>query len=144
MNIKHILFLALIIFWSCTNETINIEPVEEEILELENIEEEVIEEVIVETENSNPIGDSAGTVDFLNKDLVDENYILVNDAGNNFVFLMDKDANVLHQWNLNDGDLGNDCELLPNGKLLKSIDEARDSFTVVILRLFIRKIFRVI
>lgn len=122
MDIKNILFIILIVFWSCTNETINIEPIEEEIIAQEKVEEEVIDEVIVETDNPNPMDDSAGTVEFFNKDLVDENYILINDAGNNFVFLMDKDANVLHQWNLNGGDLGNDCELLPNGKLLTMVE----------------------
>tara|TARA_R110002051_G_scaffold302135_1_gene370411 strand:+ start:6722 stop:8062 length:1341 start_codon:yes stop_codon:yes gene_type:complete len=122
MNIKNILYLTLVLFWSCTNETITITPTDEDIIEEEIIEEEIIEEEIVETINPNPIGESAGTVEYLNKDLVDDNYILINDAGNNFVFLMNKDANVLHQWNLKGGDLGNDGELLPNGKLLVMVE----------------------
>jgi hypothetical protein len=74
------------------------------------------------SENPNPIGTSAGDVTFLNESLVDDNYILVNDARNNFVYLMDKTAKVVHQWNLNGGDLGNDCFLLPNGKLLAMVE----------------------
>jgi hypothetical protein len=72
--------------------------------------------------NPNPIGDQAGNVEFFNKNLVDDNYILVNDAGNNFVYLMDKNASVLHQWNLNGGDLGNDCFLLEDGQLLAMVE----------------------
>lgn len=120
MKIKWIAFLGLFFFslYACTEDS----------MELENIptiqespdEEEEVEET--ETENPNPIGISAGTTTFLNADLTDDNYILVNDAANNFVYLMDKNARVLHQWNLNGGDLGNDCFLLDNGKLLAMVE----------------------
>jgi hypothetical protein len=72
--------------------------------------------------NPNPIGTSAGEVIFYNKELVDNNYILVNDAGNDYVYLMDKNATVKHQWNLKGGDLGNDCFLLQNGQLLTMVE----------------------
>lgn len=58
------------------------------------------------------------TVEVFNPDLVYDGYILVNDAGNNRAYLIDKEATVLHEWPLNDQRLGNDALLLPNGQLL--------------------------
>ncbi len=62
-------------------------------------------------------GDKAGTVEFFNADLVYDGYILVNDAGNDRVYLMDKESVILHEWDLPFG-IGNDVTLLPNGQLL--------------------------
>lgn len=63
------------------------------------------------------VGDQAGTVEFLNKDLVYDGYILINDAGNDRAYLMDKQGIIQHEWDLPNG-IGNDTELLPNGQLL--------------------------
>ncbi|WP_299321127.1 aryl-sulfate sulfotransferase [uncultured Maribacter sp.] len=121
-----IIFLIIIFNCSCNNDSIN-EELQEMVLEDDNTfeEEEEEEEEITQSINPNPIGNIAGTIETFNKDLIDDNYILINDAGNNFVYLMNKNAEVLHQWNLNGGNLGNDCELLPNGQLL-TMTESED------------------
>lgn len=62
-----------------------------------------------------------GTVEVLDTDKIDGNYILVNDAASNRVFLMDKEARLLHEWTLTNN-IGNDVFLLPNGKLLASLE----------------------
>lgn len=115
----------LLTFWviSCSKDTPTETPIDQETLENPTTpkeEEEEEEEDL--TENPNPVELSANSVTFFNENLVDDNYILVNDAGNNYVYIMDKNANVLHQWNLNGGDLGNDCFLLENGKLLAMVE----------------------
>jgi hypothetical protein len=106
----------------CSEDLVEEAIPNEEVVEQENPappEEEVEEEP---KENPNPMGKIAGTVESFNKNLIDDNYVLVNDAGNNFVYLMDKNAKVLNQWNLNGGDLGNDCFLLENGQLLAMVE----------------------
>lgn len=77
--------------------------------------------VVIEDEPQQKDKDSAGTVEFLNKDLVEDGLVLINDAGNNRVYLMDKTARIHHEWKLTSG-LGNDVFLLPNGKLLASLE----------------------
>lgn len=62
-----------------------------------------------------------GTVEILNSELIDNNFILVNDAGNNRVYLMDKKAQVRHEWPLSNN-LGNDALLVPKGRLLVSLE----------------------
>lgn len=62
-----------------------------------------------------------GVVEVLNADKVDNNYILVNDAAANRVYLMDKEARLLHEWSLSNN-IGNDVFLLPNGQLLASLE----------------------
>ena len=62
-------------------------------------------------------GEKAGTVELINADLAYDGYILINDAGANRVYLMDKEATIVHEWDLQSG-IGNDVELLPNGQLL--------------------------
>ncbi len=62
-----------------------------------------------------------GVVEVFNADKTDENYILVNNAGANRVFLMDKEARLLYEWTLTNN-IGNDVFLLPNGKLLASLE----------------------
>ena len=61
--------------------------------------------------------DIAGTVEFFNAPKVEDTYVLINDAGNDRVYLMDKDAVILHEWDLPFG-IGNDVELLDDGRLL--------------------------
>jgi len=69
-----------------------------------------------------PTGEIAGDIEYFNKDLVYDGYVLVNDARNNSVFLMNKDAEIFLDWNLNGGDLGNDCFLQNDGMLLSMIE----------------------
>lgn len=65
--------------------------------------------------------DVLGTVEFLNPDLVDDHYILVNDAGANRAYIMDKQARLLHEWKLTNK-IGNDVFLLPDGRVLASLE----------------------
>ena len=73
-----------------------------------------------------------GTVELLDESKVDNNYILVNDAKSNRVFLMDKQARLLYEWELTNN-IGNDVFLLPNGKLLASLesDEPKIKFNIL-------------
>lgn len=75
------------------------------------------DEPVTDDEPPSTVGDKAGTVEFLNEDLVYDGYILINDAGANRVYLMDKQAIIQYEWDLPNG-IGNDVELLPNGQLL--------------------------
>jgi len=62
-----------------------------------------------------------GMVEVFNEDKIDDNYILVNDAAANRAFVMNKKAELLHEWPLTNN-IGNDVFLLPNGKLLASLE----------------------
>lgn len=75
------------------------------------------DEPVTDDEPPSTVGEKAGTVEFLNEDLVYDGYILINDAGANRVYLMDKQAIIQYEWDLPNG-IGNDVELLPNGQLL--------------------------
>ena len=70
-----------------------------------------------------PVEDESlmGTVEYLNPDLVDDNYILVNDAESNRAYIMDKDSRLLHEWELTNN-IGNDVFLLPDGRVLASLE----------------------
>lgn len=60
----------------------------------------------------------AGDVTYLNKKLILNNFILVNDGSkNNRVYLMDKNAEIRHEWALG-RNIGKDAYLMPNGMLL--------------------------
>ncbi len=72
------------------------------------------------SEPDNP--DEGTSVEFINRDLVDDNYLFVNDAAANKVYVMDKEANVLFDWPLNDERLGNDVLLMDNGKVLANLE----------------------
>jgi len=62
-----------------------------------------------------------GEVTVFAESKMDNSVLLVNDASNNRVFLMDKTSEILHEWELNSG-LGNDCLLLENGQLLALLE----------------------
>lgn len=117
-----LLFLVTLNLLSCTEDTYLTPELSVEEKDKNTPEQAENEEENTPTENLNPVNLPANAATYFNKDLVDDNYILVNDAGNNFVYLMNKDAKILHQWNLNGGDLGNDCYLLENGKLLAMVE----------------------
>ncbi len=70
--------------------------------------------------------DTLGNVEYFNSSLVEDSYILVNDAGNNRAYLMNKNAELIHEWPLSNN-IGNDARLLPDGRRLLAILEA-DTF----------------
>ena len=73
--------------------------------------------------NPDPEFTPEGTVQVFDQDKIDDGYILVNNAAANRAYLMDKEARLLYEWNLTNN-IGNDVFLLPNGKLLASLEVA--------------------
>lgn len=71
---------------------------------------------------------SVGDVEFFNRELTDDNLILVNDASSNRVFVMNKEAELLHEWPLSNN-IGNDVFLLPDGRLLASLEADEPKIT---------------
>ena len=113
--------LLLLLQWSvsCNNDD-DTSPVEV-VDEAENDDEEP--ETEEENENEEPVEEPDDSlVEFFNRDLVYDGYVLINDASANSVYLMDKEATVLHEWPLNDQRLGNDAFLLDNGLLLANLE----------------------
>ncbi|NNK10340.1 MAG: hypothetical protein HKP08_03265 [Flavobacteriaceae bacterium] len=70
-----------------------------------------------------------GTVEVFNSLRTYDGLVLVNDAGNNRAFLMDKDARLKHEWPLSNN-LGNDAFLLNNGKILASLEADEPKITL--------------
>ncbi|KPM31409.1 Arylsulfotrans domain containing protein [Croceitalea dokdonensis DOKDO 023] len=119
-TIIRFLFLTGFLFClSCTKEADT-----EEIEQIEETNEET-EEPIDEPVGFTPIGD----VEMLNPNLVDPNLILVNDAGNNRVYLMTKEAELLYEWPLTNN-IGNDVFLMPNGNLIASLEADEPQITL--------------
>ncbi|APQ17937.1 aryl-sulfate sulfotransferase [Maribacter hydrothermalis] len=118
-----LLYLLCIIFASCSSDNNSIEISEEE--EIDN--EEIIEEEIPIDSAQTSTGE-LGTVTFYNKALVEDHYILVNDAAANSVYLMDKNADLIYQWPLGDRIIGNDVLLLNDGTLLASLESDNPDF----------------
>lgn len=114
---SHALLFSLLFIISCSsnNDTPTLPTEGEEGQPQENIESETIE------------GDK-GTVTYYNKDLVSDSYILVNDALAPAVYLMDKNANVIYEWDLGGKSIGNDAVLEDDGVLLAALryDESTD------------------
>ena len=108
-----LLFLAT--YLSCSSDEVS--ETDSEIVEEEPIPEEPNDSTLTQIPDFVP----EGIVEVLNADKVDPNYILVNNAGSNRVYLMDKEARLLHEWKLSNN-IGNDVFLLPNGKLLASLE----------------------
>jgi len=123
LKLKNYAFLGFVLIFltisnSCSNDDTAI--TQEDISETEEenpIDEEEVEEEVEEEPND----DSIGEVEFFNSDVVEDSYILVNDAGNNDVYLMDKNAELVHQWPLVNN-IGNDAFLMPNGMLLAILE----------------------
>ncbi|WP_240927969.1 aryl-sulfate sulfotransferase [Cellulophaga sp. Z1A5H] len=92
--------------------------------EMEQEEEIIIEEEQepeMSTEVVYPIEGETGTILVNNISLSQEGYVLVNDSSDDRVYLMEKDsALIVHEWQLEFG-LGNDVELLADGRLLASL-----------------------
>lgn len=104
---------------SCENDDM---PVVDVIEDAENEDEEpdTTDDPDENEENEDP--DPESLVEFLNSELVYDGYVLINDAGANSVYLMDKMATVLHEWPLNNQRIGNDAYLLDNGQLLANLE----------------------
>ncbi len=62
-----------------------------------------------------------GKVQIFNADLLSNDLILVNDARNNQVYVMDRLASLLHQWELSNN-IGNDVFLQSDGRLLACLE----------------------
>ena len=106
-------FSFLMIFSSCAKD--------------ESIEEEVVE--VPPKEGKPPIKNLAGNVVLLNKDKVEDAYVLVNDAGNNRVYLMEKEeSEILFEWDLPTG-IGNDAVLMENGNLLIALKDPNPAYS---------------
>ncbi|NQZ42965.1 MAG: aryl-sulfate sulfotransferase [Flavobacteriaceae bacterium] len=69
-------------------------------------------------------------LEVFNADLVYDGFILVNDASANRVYLMNKEAATIFEWNLNGSRLGNDAFLLPNGQLLTMLESESPEITL--------------
>ena len=118
-------FIFLFILFSCTNE----DPIAEEPVSQVGDQDNDNENTNNGNENDEEDTDEeptdrVGEVEFFNSESVEDSYILVNDAGNNRAYIMDKDAVLLHEWTLSNN-IGNDVFLLPDGRLL-AILEADD------------------
>jgi len=111
-----ILLASIVWLQSCSEDGVVVE--DNEIIAEEPVPEEPEDpDPIIEEPDFTP----EGVVEVFNADKVDDNYILVNDAAANRVYLMDKEARLLHEWTLTNN-IGNDVFLLPNGKLLASLE----------------------
>ena len=119
-------FLSL--FLACSSDD-DVTVVDEMEPEEEVIEEEEEQEPEVPTEVVYPILGETGTILLNNKSLAKEGYILVNESSDDRVYLMEKDsALIVHEWQLEFG-LGNDVELLSDGKLLASLGVESPDFS---------------
>ena len=73
-------------------------------------------------------GSGTVTVEFLNRSLVDDNYVLINNAGSNRVYLINKQGDILYEWPLN-SNIGNDVVWLPDQRLLASLEAETPKIT---------------
>lgn len=126
-NIKISLYCILIfILSSCSSDNTKIPEITEEEIETETpVGEEEIEEI--STDSLTTIGE-LGTVTFFNEELIEDDYILVNDAASNRVYLMDKNADLVYEWPLGERIIGNDVILLNDGTLLASLESDNPDF----------------
>ncbi|MDF4203983.1 aryl-sulfate sulfotransferase [Maribacter sp. SA7] len=124
INFLSLLFLSL--FLSCSSDDDSI--VNEKLPEEEVVEEE-IQEPETPVEVVYPIQGDTGTILSNNKSLSQEGYVLVNESTDDRVYLMEKDsALIVHEWQLEFG-LGNDVELLSDGRLLASLGVETPDFS---------------
>ena len=113
-----VLLVLLFTVQSCSEDDTITEPVEIVITDpQDDLDEDETDDPIEEPEGFTPLG----TVQVFDENKIEDSYILVNNAGANRIFLMDKEARLIYEWNLADN-IGNDVFLLPNGKLLGSME----------------------
>lgn len=131
MNCKSFLRLYVLLFLfgivSCSPENEVENTVKEETEQPEKEDGQVVEPEFPR-ELVYPIVSELGEL-LLNDSKSSKGYVLVNDTSSDRVFLMDKDSvKIVHEWELS-LELGNDAELLPNGKLLVSLGAENPSFS---------------
>lgn len=68
-------------------------------------------------EEEKPAYEKAGKIEIFDRTLINDGYLMVNDAGNKRAYLMNYDLDILFEWNLSFG-IGNDVTLLPDGNIL--------------------------
>ena len=120
MSVRKLLllvFFPFLLFTTACNQDDSIDPVVETETENEPTSEEPTP---VDPEPPEVMG----ATEIFNSLLMYDGLVLVNDAKNNRAFLMDKNALLVHEWPISTA-LGNDAFLLPNGKILASL-EAED------------------
>ncbi|MEC8831618.1 MAG: aryl-sulfate sulfotransferase [Bacteroidota bacterium] len=118
---KAYIFVAMCaIIWSCSNSDNLVElPDEEGNTEVPN-EEPTNNNENPSNNNEDPVNEEGdkGSVTFYHQSEVSDSYILVNDAAGPSVYLMDKNANTIYEWDLGDKFIGNDAVLQEDGTLL--------------------------
>ncbi|SNZ01575.1 aryl-sulfate sulfotransferase [Flagellimonas pacifica] len=65
---------------------------------------------------------SLGKVEYFHRSKVQDAYILVNNAQTNKAILMDKNAELVHDFPLNDKRIGNDVFLMDDGQILANLE----------------------
>ena len=104
------IFLLSFIITSCDNDS-NTEIIEQATPDETPIENE--EEIEVEIANG---------ISYYDSTKVSSGLILINDAADNSVYLMNKNGQTVYEWPLHDERLGNDAFLLPSGKILAMLE----------------------
>lgn len=123
---KVLIFFILSFVFSCSSD-------DDKVMEQEEFNEELNkgEEVELDTpeETEYPIQGATGSVLVYDNSFSKEGYVLFNEATEDRVYLMRKDsAVIIHEWQLEFG-LGNDVELLSDGKLLASLGVENPDFS---------------
>lgn len=122
-KIFSLFLMALFLACSSDDDRVVDEIEQEEVIEEEEQEPQLPAEVVY------PIEGETGTILLNNKLLTQEGYVLVNESSDDRVYLMEKDsALIVHEWNLEFG-LGNDIELLADGRLLASLGVETPDFS---------------
>jgi len=121
IKILGICFLSTLFLISCSGDNgpspdIIVEETPEE-TENPDPEEETPEETPEETDENTIEGDT-GTVTIIDSEQISDSYVLVNDLSAPAVYLMDKSANIVYEWDLGEKSIGNDAVLQDDGTLL--------------------------
>ena len=114
-----IVCLAILCIISCTND------------DTPRLNDDVIIDPIDTIPDSNDttvINGALGRVELYNPALASDDLILVNDASANRVYVMNKSAALLHEWALSNN-IGNDAFLLPDARLLASLEADEPKIT---------------
>ncbi len=119
--------VLIFILSSCSTDSANVTVIPEEEIETETPPEEGEKEE-TPTDSSFTIIGELGTATFFNEELTEDHFILVNDAGANRVYLMEKNGDIVYEWPLGERKIGNDVLLLENGTLLASLQFDNPAF----------------
>ncbi len=115
---KCLCLLALFVFLSCGKDD---SPIPKDDSGEENPEQGGNPSGETPQETDETVEGEMGTVTFYNKELMEDHYILVNDAMDNRVYLMDKNGDLVYEWPLGERKIGNDVVLLEDGTLLAAL-----------------------